>query len=46
MELAHEISIDFAIMEKARNLVAIPFKAEWSDLGEWKSVWAQSKKIT
>ena len=42
--LLDEISIDFAIMEKARNLVAIPFKAEWSDLGEWKSVWAQLEK--
>ena len=32
------ISIDFAVMEKARNLVAIPLDAGWSDLGDWGSV--------
>lgn len=32
------ISIDFAIMEKANNLVAIPFDAGWSDLGDWNAV--------
>lgn len=33
-----EISIDFAIMEKAQNLHVVPFEGEWSDLGDWGSV--------
>jgi len=33
------VSIDFAIMEKAQNLVAVPFREKWSDLGGWDAVW-------
>jgi mannose-1-phosphate guanylyltransferase/mannose-6-phosphate isomerase len=33
---AASISIDYAIMEKAENLVVMPFSAGWSDLGDWK----------
>ena len=33
------LSIDYAIMEYATNLVAIPFSAGWSDLGDWDAVW-------
>ena len=33
------ISIDYAIMEKAQNLSAIPYSSDWSDLGNWQSVW-------
>ena len=33
------ISIDYAIMEKATNVVAVPFTGTWSDLGGWESVW-------
>ena len=29
-------------MEKAKNLVAVPFIGKWSDLGEWDSVWLES----
>ncbi len=36
------ISIDYAVMEKAQNLVAVPFTAKWSDLGGWDAVWAES----
>ena len=36
-----DISIDFAIMEKARNLVVVPFSAGWSDLGNWDAVWTE-----
>jgi len=39
-----EISIDYAIMEKAKNLVAIPYSSGWSDLGNWSSVWKESKQ--
>ena len=38
-----DISIDNAIMEKARNLVAVPYTSKWSDLGGWDAVWAESK---
>ena len=37
-----DISIDYAIMEKAQNLVAVPYTSKWSDLGGWDAVWAQS----
>ena len=33
------ISIDYAIMEKAKNLSVVPFKGNWSDLGDWNTVW-------
>ena len=32
------ISIDYAIMEKVDNLVAVPYTKLWSDLGSWTSV--------
>ena len=38
-----DVSIDYAIMEKASNLVAIPFSAGWSDLGGWDAVWAEQR---
>lgn len=37
-----DISIDYAIMEKADNLVVSPFSGEWSDLGGWDAVWRDS----
>lgn len=36
-----EISIDYAVMEKARNLAVVPFTGRWSDLGGWDSVWRE-----
>jgi len=38
------ISIDYAIMEKAKNLIAIQYSSKWSDLGGWDSVWLESEK--
>ncbi|MDC1249403.1 mannose-1-phosphate guanylyltransferase/mannose-6-phosphate isomerase [Planktomarina sp.] len=35
------ISIDYAIMERANNLVVVPFSAGWSDLGDWDAVWRE-----
>jgi len=37
-----DISIDYAIMEKAENLAVMPYAAEWSDLGGWEAVWQES----
>ena len=39
---ADDISIDYAIMEKAGNLAVMPFAAGWSDLGGWDAVWLES----
>lgn len=36
-----DISVDYAIMEKADNLVVMPYAAGWSDLGGWDAVWAE-----
>lgn len=33
------ISVDYAIMEKAENLSVVPFSEGWSDLGDWNAVW-------
>lgn len=41
--MVEDISIDFAIMEKAENLSVIPFSGEWSDLGGWDAVWLESR---
>jgi mannose-1-phosphate guanylyltransferase/mannose-6-phosphate isomerase len=31
-------SIDYAVMEKAPNVVVLPFAAAWSDVGSWNAV--------
>jgi mannose-1-phosphate guanylyltransferase len=38
------ISIDFAIMEKANNVYTIPADIGWSDLGTWASLYDISKE--
>ena len=40
--LLQDISIDYAIMENAQNLVAVPYSSKWSDLGGWDAVWSES----
>ncbi|TNJ47565.1 mannose-1-phosphate guanylyltransferase/mannose-6-phosphate isomerase [Phaeobacter sp. B1627] len=37
-----DISIDYAVMERAGNLSVVPFDAAWSDLGGWDAVWRES----
>jgi len=32
-------SIDYAVMEKARNSAVIPLDAGWSDIGSWSALW-------
>lgn len=36
--LAENISIDFAVMEKASNVVVLPATFDWNDLGTWGSL--------
>ncbi|MDH5399692.1 MAG: mannose-1-phosphate guanylyltransferase [Cyclobacteriaceae bacterium] len=38
------ISVDYGIMEKARNVFVIPAEFGWSDLGSWASLHEMSKK--
>ncbi len=37
-----DISIDYAVMEKASNLAVQPYRGTWSDLGGWEAVWRES----
>jgi mannose-1-phosphate guanylyltransferase/mannose-6-phosphate isomerase len=39
---AREISVDFAVMEKAANIEVVPFGGAWSDLGDWNAVWREN----
>ncbi|QBY02240.1 mannose-1-phosphate guanylyltransferase/mannose-6-phosphate isomerase [Rhodophyticola sp. CCM32] len=39
-----DISIDYAIMEKAKNISLVPFQGDWSDLGNWQSVWQETTR--
>lgn len=39
---ADDISIDYAVMERATNLSVVPFRGAWSDLGGWDAVWRES----
>ena len=39
---AEDISIDYAVMEHAPNLSGVPFDGDWSDLGDWDSVWREA----
>jgi mannose-1-phosphate guanylyltransferase / mannose-6-phosphate isomerase len=36
-----DISIDYAVMEHADNLIVVPLSAGWSDLGDWNAVWKE-----
>lgn len=38
----NDISIDYAVMERACNLAVVPFADGWSDLGDWDAVWRES----
>ena len=38
------ISIDIAVMEKTKIGKVLPLNVGWSDLGNWNSIWQNSKK--
>lgn len=38
------ISIDYAVMERADNIVIVPLKSDWNDLGCWESIYDINKK--
>jgi mannose-1-phosphate guanylyltransferase/mannose-6-phosphate isomerase len=37
-----DISVDYAIMERATNLAVMPYAGSWSDLGGWEAVWQET----
>ncbi|SFP07523.1 mannose-1-phosphate guanylyltransferase/mannose-6-phosphate isomerase [Tranquillimonas alkanivorans] len=41
---AEDISIDYAVMERADNLAVVPFDGGWSDLGGWDAVWREGDR--
>ncbi len=43
-ESARAISLDYAIMEKAEWVVAVPLDCGWTDLGAWDALWAASDR--
>ncbi len=34
----NDISIDYAVMERARNIAVIPMDVGWDDIGSWRSI--------
>lgn len=38
------VSIDYGVMEKAKNVLVIPGAFGWSDLGSWDALWEVSEK--
>lgn len=36
---ADAISFDYAVMEKADKVMAVPLSSDWSDLGSWDALW-------
>lgn len=36
-----DVSIDYAIMERADNLSVVPLDSGWSDVGDWEGVWRE-----
>ena len=43
-ESCDSISIDYAILEKAKNVKVVPAKFDWSDLGTWNSAYENITK--
>jgi len=43
---AEDISIDYAVMERASNLAVVPYAGAWSDLGDWLAVWREGNSDT
>jgi mannose-1-phosphate guanylyltransferase/mannose-6-phosphate isomerase len=38
-----DISIDYAVMERAPNLSVMPYSGSWSDLGDWQAIWREGE---
>lgn len=38
-----DISIDYAVMERAPNLSVMAYGGSWSDLGDWQAIWREGE---
>ena len=38
-----DISIDYAVMERAPNLSVMPYGGAWTDLGDWQAIWREGE---
>lgn len=38
------VSIDYAIMEKSKNIAMVELQSDWSDLGSWQSLYTINEK--
>ena len=43
-ESSPSVSIDYALMEKSKNVVVVKLDAEWNDVGTWSSLYESSNK--
>ena len=41
-----DISVDYAVIERAPNLTVVPYAGAWSDLGDWQAVWREAEADT
>ena len=41
---APNVSVDYAVMEKADKVAVVPVEMGWSDVGSWDALWAISPK--
>ncbi|ATQ57304.1 mannose-1-phosphate guanylyltransferase/mannose-6-phosphate isomerase [Paracoccus yeei] len=41
-----DLSIDYAVLEKAANLSVVRHSGHWSDLGGWDAVWRETQAAT
>jgi len=39
-----DVSVDYAVSEKAKNFVMIVADYKWTDIGDWKEVWENTPK--
>lgn len=40
-----DLSIDYAVLEKADNLSVVRFSGHWSDLGGWDAIWREEQGL-
>lgn len=38
------ISVDYAVMERSRNVAVVPVDMGWSDLGSWNEIWSRAAR--
>lgn len=44
--LAEDISIDYAVLEKSKNVYVLPVNFDWNDLGTWGSLYDKLERQT